>query len=66
VKLNTKEFGILECEIETNGNSSVDAFISRAFSNTKELSDEEIDYLNTNYSEYVQSYSVEELGCYWD
>lgn len=58
MQLNDKKLGTVTCTVEVN-RSAVDSFITMAWSDDldRELTDEEIDYLNDSYVEEVQYFA---------
>jgi hypothetical protein len=66
--INTGElFGTVEVEVvKGNSNSCVDAYIESGFNQYGLLTDSQLDWLTDEYSDLIQEYAVENLGCHWD
>ena len=69
MKLDTKMFGLVELDVSIGlTKSAVDAYIENGYiiKTNDVLTNDQLDILNSEYTDLIQEYAVNELGCYWD
>lgn len=69
MKLDTEMYGLVELDVSIGlTKSAVDAYIENGYiiKTNDVLTNNQLDILNSEYTDLIQEYAVNELECYWD